>query len=58
MEDIKTGTELVRWYWLKEELVAYCKLAGINYKGVKFDILKRALPVEFHQYERLDLELK
>ena len=52
------GAELVRWYWLKEELVAYCKLAGINYKGVKFDILKRALPVEFHQYERLDLELK
>ena len=41
IEDIKTGAELVRWYWLKEELVAFCKLTGINYTGVKFDILKR-----------------
>ena len=41
IEDIKTGAELIRWYWLKEELVAYCKSAGINYTGVKFDILER-----------------
>jgi Domain of unknown function (DUF6434)/SAP domain-containing new25 len=39
--DIKTGDEFKRWYWLKEELVAYCKLANISCVGVKFDILER-----------------
>jgi Domain of unknown function (DUF6434)/SAP domain-containing new25 len=37
----KTGTALKRWYWLKEELVAYCKITAINYTGGKFDILNR-----------------
>ena len=41
IEDIKTGAELVCWYWLKEELVAYCKSADMNYTGVKFDILEQ-----------------
>jgi hypothetical protein len=39
--DIQTGTELKRWYWLKQELVDYCKLSGLSYSGGKFDILER-----------------
>jgi Domain of unknown function (DUF6434)/SAP domain-containing new25 len=38
---IQTGKELKRWYWLKEELVSYCKVAKLNYEGAKFDILNR-----------------
>jgi site-specific DNA-cytosine methylase len=38
---IKTGKELRRWYWLKEELVAYCKIKDIGYAGGKFTILER-----------------
>lgn len=39
--DIVTGKELKKWYWLKQELVDYCKQKGINYTGGKFEILKR-----------------
>jgi Domain of unknown function (DUF6434)/SAP domain-containing new25 len=38
---ITTGKELKRWYWLKEELVVYCKKISINYSGGKFEILDR-----------------
>jgi Domain of unknown function (DUF6434)/SAP domain-containing new25 len=41
VSDIKTGAEFKRWYWLKEELVTYCKLTNIPYGGQKFDILER-----------------
>ncbi|MEO6820674.1 MAG: DUF6434 domain-containing protein [Ginsengibacter sp.] len=38
---IKTGEELKKWYWLKKELVDFCKLHNITYAGSKFDILDR-----------------
>jgi Domain of unknown function (DUF6434)/SAP domain-containing new25 len=38
---IKTGKELKCWYWLKDELVAYCKIKDIGYAGGKFTILER-----------------
>jgi hypothetical protein len=41
IDSITSGEELKRWYWLKAELVAYCKQAGISYMGAKFDILER-----------------
>ena len=41
INDVTTGQELKKWYWLKEELVAYCKLQGISYAGGKFEILER-----------------
>jgi Domain of unknown function (DUF6434)/SAP domain-containing new25 len=41
IKNITTGAELKRWYWAKEELVAYCKDARLSYIGVKFDILQR-----------------
>jgi hypothetical protein len=41
---ITSGQELKRWYWLKAELVAYCKQAGISYAGAKFDILEKIAP--------------
>ncbi|MBK7428344.1 MAG: hypothetical protein IPI60_15655 [Saprospiraceae bacterium] len=39
--DIKTGEELKRWYWLKQELADYCKLKNVSSAGSKFEILDR-----------------
>jgi hypothetical protein len=39
--NITTGDEFKKWYWLKEELVAYCKLASVPYVGSKFQIIDR-----------------
>jgi Domain of unknown function (DUF6434)/SAP domain-containing new25 len=41
IKKIKTGEELKRWYWLKKELEAFCKLKKLSYAGTKFDILER-----------------
>jgi hypothetical protein len=41
IEDIKSGEELKRWYWLKSELVAFCKVAKLSYLGSKFETLDR-----------------
>jgi phosphorylcholine metabolism protein LicD len=41
IKNIKTGTELKRWYWLKQELVDYCRLTNLSYADAKFDILER-----------------
>jgi Domain of unknown function (DUF6434)/SAP domain-containing new25 len=41
IEKIQTGEELKKWYWLKQELVNYCKLTNLSYTGSKFDILER-----------------
>lgn len=38
---IKTGVELKRWYWLKDELSAYAKVVGVKTTGAKFVILDR-----------------
>ncbi|HZH94897.1 MAG TPA: SAP domain-containing protein, partial [Flavisolibacter sp.] len=38
---IQNGEELKRWYWLKQELVEYCKLVDLGYAGSKFDLLDR-----------------
>jgi Domain of unknown function (DUF6434)/SAP domain-containing new25 len=45
ISSINTGKELKRWYWLKEELVAYSRKIGINYSGGKFEILDRMADV-------------
>jgi hypothetical protein len=41
IDKIETGDELKRWYWLKQELVDFCKRTQLNYVGAKFDILER-----------------
>jgi hypothetical protein len=41
IKEIQTGDELKLWYWLKEELVAYCKLTNLSYVGSKFDVVER-----------------
>jgi len=41
IETIRTGKELRRWYWLKEELVAHAKVVGVKSTGGKFAILER-----------------
>ena len=41
IKDIKTGSELKLWYWLKQELVDYCKVMNLSYVGAKFHILER-----------------
>ncbi len=40
-EDIKTGDEFKRWYWLKEELEEICKCSGLPCMGRKFDLQDR-----------------
>jgi hypothetical protein len=41
INEIETGEELKRWYWLKKELVDFCKRTNLSYVGPKFDILER-----------------
>ena len=41
IKDIRSAQDLKRWYWLKAELIAYCKFAGVSYTGGKFEILDR-----------------
>jgi Domain of unknown function (DUF6434)/SAP domain-containing new25 len=41
IETIKSGVELKKWYWLKAELVEFCKVKSISYTGGKFVILER-----------------
>ena len=41
INEIETGKELKRWYWLKQELIDFCKKKQLNYVGAKFDILER-----------------
>jgi hypothetical protein len=38
---IKTSKEFKRWYWLKQELIDFCKLTQLSYVGAKFDIIER-----------------
>lgn len=38
---ITSGTELIRWYWLKDELIEYAKNSGVKSTGAKFVILDR-----------------
>lgn len=45
LTDIQSATEFRKWYWLKEELVAFCKLMGISYAGSKFEIQDRIADV-------------
>lgn len=41
LNEITSAQEFRRWYWLKEELVAYCKRKGISTVGSKFEITDR-----------------
>lgn len=43
--DIKTEQELRKWYWLKQELVDYCKAVKISYIGNKAAITDRIAQV-------------
>ncbi|MEL6922549.1 MAG: DUF6434 domain-containing protein [Bacteroidota bacterium] len=39
--DVSSGEQLKRWYWLKAELVDYCKAVKLNYTGSKAAITDR-----------------
>ncbi len=41
IQRIKSSAELQNWYWLKEELVAYCRKRNISYTGGKFQLSDR-----------------
>ncbi len=41
ISNIKNSEELKRWYWLKEELINFCKSIQLPYTGPKFEILDR-----------------
>ncbi len=40
-EEIKSGSEFNRWYWLKEELIDICKQSGLPHSGGKFELRDR-----------------
>ena len=40
---IKNGAEFNKWYWLKEEMVAICKLCQLPYSGRKFELRDRIM---------------
>ncbi len=42
-ENITSGAEFNTWYWLKEELVAICKNAGLPSQGRKFELRDRII---------------
>ena len=41
LKNISSVEEFKNWYWLKEELIAYCREAGIKTTGGKFEIAER-----------------
>ena len=43
IENIKSGTEFNKWYWLKVEMVEICKLSGIPSNGPKFELRDRIM---------------
>ncbi|WKN43905.1 DUF6434 domain-containing protein [Tunicatimonas pelagia] len=42
-EDVKTGEEFNRWYWLKGEMVEICKHSNLPTHGRKFDLRDRIM---------------
>ena len=40
-EDIQSGEEFNRWYWLKEEMIEICRRSALPTKGRKFDLRDR-----------------
>jgi len=48
-EEIETGAEFNRWYWLKEEMVAICKQSGLPYSGSKFELRDRIMYALDHE---------
>jgi len=40
-EEIQSGAEFMKWYWLKEELVAACAKLGLPKNGSKFELRNR-----------------
>ena len=41
LTNISSVEEFKNWYWLKEELIAYCRQVGIKTTGGKFEIADR-----------------
>ena len=42
-EQIRTGAEFNRWYWLKTEMVEFCKQLNLPSNGRKFDLRDRIM---------------
>ncbi len=41
INSIKSSGEFAQWYWLKEELVAYCRKQGLKVSGNKLELTRR-----------------
>ncbi|MEM9325784.1 MAG: DUF6434 domain-containing protein [Bacteroidota bacterium] len=39
--ELATGDDFLSWYWLKAEMVQYCKAAGLPHNGSKFELRDR-----------------
>ena len=42
-KQIKSGAEFNQWYWLKTEMVGFCKQMNLPYHGRKFEIRDRIM---------------
>ncbi len=42
-ENIKSGKDFNKWYWLKDEMVNFCKRSGLPTHGRKFDLRDRIM---------------
>ena len=43
LKNISSAEEFKQWYWLKEELVTYCREMGIKTTGGKLEIAERII---------------
>lgn len=43
LQKISSAEEFKNWYWLKEELISYCREVGIKTTGAKFEIAERII---------------
>lgn len=41
LKNISSAEEFKKWYWLKQELIVYCREVGIKTTGGKFEIAER-----------------
>jgi Domain of unknown function (DUF6434)/SAP domain-containing new25 len=59
IDNIKTGVEFKSWYWLKSELVLFCKNKKIPCTGAKFDLVNSiANFIEHGQHKIITREKK
>jgi hypothetical protein len=58
IDNIKTGVEFKSWYWLKSELVLFCKNKKIPSAGAKFTLIKSIAHFIEHGHNKITTKVK